>query len=230
MTYSVENAQAFRWGSVTGALDPGRVRLLERHAVGPRVLDAGCGGGAYVEHLAGRGFEATGVDVDPQFLSLREGGGRKGSYHQADLTALPFPDKHFDSACCFDVLEHLDDGLALRELLRVTKRRLLVTVPRKDSELGTFGLTFFHYQDRTHLREYTEESLAGALREAGMTRFQIDPELDVPFGLLVWHFLKRGRRPSGLRNMFLAPWVRVGVRLVKFPSVPTGLVALIDLE
>jgi SAM-dependent methyltransferase len=158
--YSVENAQAFDWASVSGVLEPERKALLDECVVGPRVLDAGCGGGGWVDYLTGRGFDAVGVDNHPQFLELATQAGRRGSFLTADLTAgLPFPDRSFDTTVCFDVLEHLDDVAAIRELARVTDRRLILAVPQEAGWLLRHKLVFPTYRDPTHLRYYTEASL-----------------------------------------------------------------------
>jgi len=47
-----------------------------------------------------------------------------------DITSLPFADRSFDTTCCISTLEHLspaDAAKALNELLRVTRRQLLLT-------------------------------------------------------------------------------------------------------
>src|SRR5882672_9181866 len=68
--YSVENAVRFNWHSVSGNLHQERVGLLKANILGTKILDAGCGGGAYVNFLAQSGFDVTGVDKHPQFLSI----------------------------------------------------------------------------------------------------------------------------------------------------------------
>src|SRR5213080_413279 len=96
--YSLANAARFGWGSVSGDLLPERVDLLRRTVVGRTVLDAGCGGGGFVDHLVRQGYEATGVDKFAMFLGVAEEKGFKGRFLQADLTErLPFPDKAFDT-------------------------------------------------------------------------------------------------------------------------------------
>lgn len=50
----------------------------------------------------------------------------------AEITALPFPDGHFDLVCALDILEHVvDDTAALAELARVARAdaALLISVP-----------------------------------------------------------------------------------------------------
>ena len=74
--YTVENATLFQWNSVSGDLLPERVDLLKKYVIGKNVLDAGCGGGGFVDYLVGEGFQATGVDKHDIFLQVsRQRGG-----------------------------------------------------------------------------------------------------------------------------------------------------------
>ena len=132
MGYSLENAKKFNWSSISGNLNAERVSHLENYLVGNKILDAGCGGGAYVEFLSHKGHEVTGIDKYDEFLKVAREQGREGNYVQGDLTNLPFADKAFDCTFCFDVLEHIDDLLAIKELARVTKKRLIIAVPKED--------------------------------------------------------------------------------------------------
>jgi len=55
---------------------------------GKRVLDAGCGPGAYAEWLADRGAQVVAVDVSPKMVSLaRQRLGGKAEIIRADLNA-----------------------------------------------------------------------------------------------------------------------------------------------
>jgi len=54
---------------------------------------------------------------------------------QASIAAMPFADKSFDLVMANEVLEHLDEALfaqGAREMERVAKRCILITVPNKD--------------------------------------------------------------------------------------------------
>ena len=105
--YSRENAEQFGWSSVSGELHPERVALLKKYLVGERVLDAGCGGGAYTDYVTRNGFQAVGTDYHTAYLDIAKERGYQGRFLQADITSLPFLDKEFDTTFCFDVLEHV---------------------------------------------------------------------------------------------------------------------------
>ncbi len=51
-----------------------------------------------------------------------------------DIRLLPFPDKLFDLVCVFEVLEHLpyeDVSAALKEISRVVKKDVVISVPHR---------------------------------------------------------------------------------------------------
>ena len=188
--YSVENAQKFNWSSVSGDLNSERVSHLETYLVGKKILDAGCGGGAYVEFLSRQGLDVTGIDKHEQFLQLAREQDRMGTYVQGDITNLPFPDNTFDCTYCFDVLEHIDDQRAIRELTRVTRSRLIITVPQEDEVMKRYNLTFLHYQDKTHLRNYSNESLNKLFLNNNLSKFMIFSELAIPLESLARETIK----------------------------------------
>jgi SAM-dependent methyltransferase len=98
-----------------------------------RMLDVGAGEGSLLPHLSKCGLanelyavEISGTGVDTitsrKFSKLVEVTKFDG-YH------IPYPDKHFDVACCIHVLEHVEHERAfLKELSRVAKR-LIIEVP-----------------------------------------------------------------------------------------------------
>jgi hypothetical protein len=172
---------------------------------------------------------------------------------------LPFEDKSFDSSFAFDVLEHVDDVAALRELSRVTRKRVLIVVPKDDHQLQKFSLSLIHYTDPTHLRYYTPESLRELAETITPRRVEIIPELPIRFDLL-FHEMARfdgASLPSGelrllvglrmARAAFQNPsrWfnkeeraalraeaarnLATKVSAPAFKAVPTGLLAVIDL-
>lgn len=253
--YSLENAQKFNWSSVSGDLNPERVSHLEKYLIGEKIFDAGCGGGAYVEFLAQKGLEVTGLDKHDQFLKLAREENRIGAYVQGDITQLPFPDKVFDCTYCFDVLEHVNDKIAIKELVRVTTNRLIIAVPKEDEVMHKFNLTFLHYQDKTHLRNYTEDSLKELFCDIDYCDIKIFPELSIPAYYLVReliqfninslneNYIKSSKleikfqkffefNNSRLQSFRQKIFSFLGSRILdkaSYQVIPTGLVAVIDL-
>lgn len=229
--YSLENAKKFKWSSISGNLDPERVSHLEKYIVGNKILDAGCGGGGYVDFLCRQGFHVTGIDINPDFLDVADKHMRLGDYLAGDLSNLPFPNKHFDFTYCFDVLEHVEDLPVLKELIRVTRNRIIITVPREDDFMHNYNLTFLHYQDKSHLRNYTEASLLRLLQQSKVYDATITHELFVPIKCLICDAMtlsdptRRGKFIPKIINFFL----RSLLRLVPLVRIPTGLVAIITL-
>jgi len=226
--YSLDTVRKYAWSSITGELSHARKAHLEAHIVGAKILDAGCGGGAYVDFLVGKGLEVTGVDKFDHFLQLAREKGYKGSYVQADITNLPFPDKSFDSAYSFDVLEHVDDRLAVQELARVTKRRLILVVPKEDNELEKFSLTLLHYKDCTHLRYYTEASLKELALTVDPSNITIYPELPVPFQDII-HYSTHFHGYRWSTTKLYQKLFKYLLEKASYRMVYTGLVAIVDL-
>jgi SAM-dependent methyltransferase len=244
MNYSLENAQIFNWSSVSGKLLPERLSHLEKYLIGTNILESGCGGGAYVDFLSSKGLEATGIDLHDIFLQIAKDENRKGTYLKGDITKIPFPDKTFDSTYCFDVLEHIDDIVGIQEMARVTKKRLILTVPQKDEIMQKYGLTFLTYRDPTHLRYYTEESLNLLCKTICPKEVKILPEGLLPIRSIIEELIifKNHRMRSLFGANILGLIVnditleksykfilRKFLDKVSFKEINLGMVAIVDL-
>ncbi|MFF9870385.1 class I SAM-dependent methyltransferase [Streptomyces sp. NPDC013953] len=116
---------------------------------GAHVLDAGCGPGDFLPHLAdltGPAGRVTAVDLAPENADLAAGRAASGrlpcpvDVRQADLTALPYDDDTFDAVWCANTVQYLDDdrlAAALRELVRVVRPGGTVAVKDLDAHLIT---------------------------------------------------------------------------------------------
>jgi SAM-dependent methyltransferase len=166
--YYREHSIELGWGAEVARLDPERVELLNRYLVGPRVLDVACASGIYTDYLSSRGYDAWGIDLVDDFIQKAKET-RKGNFLQGEADRLPCADGEFDTVLLFDILEHGDDVAILKEAKRVASKRILVNVPRKvDTELQRTGIVFSHYIDKSHIREYTEESIRSLGRECAL--------------------------------------------------------------
>jgi SAM-dependent methyltransferase len=93
------------------------VLSLAELAPGQRVLDAGCGNGAYLRALRDRPVRAVGCDLSPGMLRAVAG---HPALVNADITALPLRDGACDVALAVHMLYHVPDRpAAIGELRRV---------------------------------------------------------------------------------------------------------------
>ena len=229
--YSLDNARAFGWNSISGDLLPERVDLLNKYVVGKTVLDAGCGGGGFVDHLTRQGFQATGLDTHDLFLRVAREKRFSGRFVQADLDGpLPFADGLFDTTICLDVLEHVkDDAYTIRELARVTRRRLLIAVPQEDRWMPRYRLIFYPYRDPTHKRYYTPESLQALAASLGAHRVEVFGEQEIPLQSLALQLLHPHSRYPGLTRVYQRLFTFLVLRASSL-RLYQNLAAVIDFE
>lgn len=97
------------------------------------ILDVGCGEG-FVDRLLLdnlTGVKITGVDFSAAALEVAKKLNPEAEYILGDIYDLPFHSREFDIVLCTDVIEQLQKpALALKQIARVAKYKVLVTVPR----------------------------------------------------------------------------------------------------
>jgi SAM-dependent methyltransferase len=135
--------------------------LLAERVADPRapLLDVGCADGSLVRELRAAGVDAFGLEPWAERLRLDPELFRCGT-----VARIPWPDAAFGTACALDLLEHVDDRAALRELGRVLRPggALLVTVP-------AHGFLWSPRDDAAgHRRRYTRRGLRQVLQAAGL--------------------------------------------------------------
>ena len=164
-------------------LEPGR----------SRVIDCGCGEGAYVEELMGRyGVDCMGIEyVAEKVAKAGRNPAVASRVLQADIGRIPFDDARFDVAIVNEVLEHVpSEPKALAEIHRILSPggKLIVLSPNRWYPFETHGVLwkgtdkmvprfvplvpyvpvaigskFFQYW----ARNYWQGELAGIVRAAG---------------------------------------------------------------
>jgi SAM-dependent methyltransferase len=193
----------------------------------PVFLDAGCGTGVNLEHLATRGH-AVGVDLSEDAVAFCRSRGVAAA--RGSVLALPFRDGAFDGATSFDVLYHrwvTDDRAAVREMVRVLKPGglLLVRVP-------ALSLLWGAHDEAVHSRHrYTKGELVELLKGEGLAVLQATYGNFFLFPvLLLRRSLDRlmgregsdvGFLPAPLEWLFRA-LLQTEARLVRFVALPIG--------
>jgi SAM-dependent methyltransferase len=115
-----------RLSSLWGVIDRQHNELIAARLLGARVLDIGCGYGSLVSYLTTQGFDAQGVDFDPESVTTANRLFPRAKVSLENAESLDgFASKSFDSIVLKDTLHHLvcegDFGKAA-----TTFRRLLV--------------------------------------------------------------------------------------------------------
>lgn len=94
--------------------------FIAAHAPPGRFLDVGCGAGWSTFLAAARGYDSTGVDLNPRAFEPPPGPRLRLEYGSG--TDLPFDDESFDAVGAYQTLEHVSDPRQmLNEMVRVTR-------------------------------------------------------------------------------------------------------------
>jgi SAM-dependent methyltransferase len=182
------------------AFAPRRDFLLRQVRAGDRVLDLGCGEGAFCAELAASGAEPVGADVAEAALGRAR---RRHPGVRFELVPahgpLPFADAAFDVVWASEVIEHVADTARwLSEVRRVLRPRgrLLATTPyhgRVKNVALALGRFESHFDPTgQHLRFYTRRSLRDLLEQFGFEEIGIATAVGPP--LLREIMLARAKR------------------------------------
>ena len=151
------------------------VRQLALPPGAPRLLDVGCGDGAFLAQMQAAGWDVQGVDPDP--AAVRRGEEAGVPVEHGALAASTFPEGSFDAVTLSHAIEHIADPIAA---LRICHRLLRpggvlsITTPNLAS-IGhsAFGRDWIGLDAPRHLVLFTPASLARAGERAG---FRISPQ------------------------------------------------------
>jgi 2-polyprenyl-3-methyl-5-hydroxy-6-metoxy-1,4-benzoquinol methylase len=162
-----------------------RVELMTRHLAAmarPRYLDVGCSTGFVVEAARDRGWEATGIDLNPSAIEF--GRTRGLDLRTVALEDAGFPAGSFDALSLFDVLEHLFDPVrTLRACVRLLRPGgiLFAYVPNYDSASRLLMGKDAHFIWPTHhLNYYTPVTIQALMGREGLrTEYVATEGLDI---------------------------------------------------
>lgn len=130
-----------------------------------RVLDAGASDGLFLEVLGIR--RGVGLNIMPECARNVVKDGYAACV--ADLGALPFRPGAFDLVICCETLEHLPDPIqGLRELGRVCRGRICVSIPWIRRTRITGPAVEGHRPDRQHVFEFDRKDFMAVAALAGL--------------------------------------------------------------
>ena len=142
-----------------------------------RLLDIGCGDGAFMARMRQMGWEVTGIEPD---LAAAENARKKfdlNHIHAGFLEDAGFADNSFDAVTMAHVIEHLPDPIkTIRECRRILRPggKLVITTPNSKS-LGErwFGKHWRGWEPPRHLFLFTVESLQTCAHKADFTKCEV---------------------------------------------------------
>ncbi len=177
--YGYELTPASRLGPIVAALLPKRrsfadrlVRHLQRPRGGGRLLDVGCGDGAFLADMSQTGWEVQGLEPDPHAAALARKRGVPVT--QAPLDEAELEPESFDAVTMSHAIEHLHDPIAAlrtcHEVLRPGGTLWVATPNLEARGHALFGRDWIGLDPPRHLVLFSRASLVDAGAQAGFVR------------------------------------------------------------
>ena len=129
------------------------------------ILDVGCGEGFSLNKLSeeGIGKKLEGIDFLKTAIEIGKNLHPNITLKQGNIYKLEYKNNSFDLVMATEVLEHLDDPRkGLKELIRVSKKYLLLSVPNEPFFMGANFLRGKNWSrwgnDVEHIQHWTSRS------------------------------------------------------------------------
>jgi SAM-dependent methyltransferase len=197
--YSHSGEEGERWARWRALSARGKAdHVVALHPASPEVVcEVGCGDGALLAELAGRGYgrEHVGYEVSPEAarIAAQRPELRVSSF---DGERLPEADRAFDLGVLSHVLEHVPDPVALlRETARVCGA-VVVEVPLEDNLSARRAAKVAEAQRIGHIQRFARSDVHRIAAEAGL---RVQRELSDALPLEVHQFHGGGRAKWAVR-------------------------------
>lgn len=149
------------------------VRHLPPSMPGGKLLEIGCGDGAFLKNMQLLGWIVQGIE--PDHLAVAEARKSGLPIIEGVLTENTFDENSFDAITLHHVIEHLHDPLSvIRNCYRILKPNgiLSIVTPNIASRGHTlFKRNWFHLDPPRHLVVFSLEGLTANMIEAGFSKF-----------------------------------------------------------
>jgi len=114
-----------------------RYLWANRNLLGKNILEIGCSTG-YGSQFFPNDSNYIGLDYDPVIIEVarEQEWGLNTSFSLADINTYPLA--QYDTIIAFELIEHLDNGLEIAQMLKNHCKRLLLTTPHNEP-IGFWG-------------------------------------------------------------------------------------------
>lgn len=181
-SYSSEGEEAARYSRWRALGARGKadhvIELCARGGIAPAsTLEVGCGDGALLSELRGRGFGGTlhGVEIAQAAVEIARRRGEIDSVDLYDGHSLPCADGTYELGIVSHVLEHVPDpAILLAEIARACAT-VVVEVPLEDNMSARRASKRAHAEEVGHLQRLSREATRAIAEDAGL---RVDRELE----------------------------------------------------
>jgi SAM-dependent methyltransferase len=196
-------------------------RLIQERRPGARtLLDAACGTGAHLEHLTG--YEAEGLDLDPEMLAVARERLPDLAFHEGDMVAFDLG-RRFDAVVCmFSSIGYVRTEERLRSAIAAMARHLeaggvLVVEPWLTPEIWMDRHVGAVFVDEPELKI---ARINAAEREGNLSSFEFEYLVGTPDG--VEHFTERHELGLFTVAEYLGAFRAAGLEADYDPEGPMG--------
>ena len=133
-----------------------------------RVLDLGCGAGAYGPPLIAAGHTWLGLEVNPACCAILDRRALPYRQSKPDEEDFPVENQEFDCAICIEVLEHIaNPNSFLSEIARAIRQRAIFSVPNLEiiPYFASLQVVPWHLLEADHKNFFTRASLHALLSQ-----------------------------------------------------------------
>jgi SAM-dependent methyltransferase len=222
--YDLQPAAPF---AVAGPLKGYFERAVRSLPKGRRVLDVGCGNGSFLSDATHAGWDAEGIDLDPQAVAAAREAGLEASVGTIDAHA----DRDYDAVTLSHVIEHVPDPIAFLRaahgLLRPSGTLWVATPNLASITHATFGADWEGLDPPRHLVLFNAPALARALARAGFADVRVQPPgLSAAHAFAVSAAVRDGEVPAYETARSASGWRQATLRSWRDPSSADELVVL----
>jgi len=196
---------------------------------GMRVVDIGCGNGAYIGFCARMGADVVFIDRKEDSIRALEGrmsklSGATSMGIVSECDPIPLPDDYADVVICTEVLEHVRDPEALtREITRIGKQSsiFVLTVPESRGEYLIKDVAHpSYFEEPNHIRIFTSDDFENLVKRCGLEvdRHEYRGAFWAIFYLFKWVTSEPGEDLSDDVHPVTKLWARTWAEVLAHPD------------